>query len=151
MTFSRLLAVLATVCSVAIALPAVAQKKDDHGHGKESHFKVTPPADLKAAWSLISAKVAEAEKSVAANNVESVHEITEHIEAAVHVLQEKSTMVTGEKQTRLTSALKQLDKAVDDLHHAAEDKKTAQVGVEVKKIKGLLPLIEGQYPAGTLK
>ena len=151
MTLSRLLTVLATVCLVAIALPAVAQKKDDHGHGKESHFKVTPPADLKAAWSLISTKLAEAEKSVAANKIEPVHEITEHIEAAVHVLQEKSTMVTGEKQTRLTSALKQLDKAVDDLHHAAEDKKTAQIGVEVKKIKGLLPLIEGQYPAGILK
>ena len=151
MTLSRLLTVLATVCLVAIALPAVAQKKDDHGHGKESHFKVTPPADLKAAWSLISTKLAEAEKSVAANKIEPVHEITEHIEAAVHVLQEKSTMVTGEKQTRLTSALKQLDKAVDDLHHAAEDKKTAQIGVEVKKIKGLLPLIEGQYPASTLK
>jgi len=151
MTLSRLLVVLAAAGSLAIALPALAQKKDDHGHGKESHFKVTPPADLKAAWSLISTKVAEAEKSIAENKIEPVHEITEHIEAAVHVLQEKSTMVTGEKQTRLTSVLKQLDKAVDDLHHAAEDKKAAQVGVEVKKIKGLLPLIEGQYPAGTLK
>ncbi len=151
MTLSRVLIVLAAACSLTAASPALAQKKDDHGHGKESHFKVAPPADLKAAWTLLSTKLAEAEKSLADKKVDTIHEAAEHLEAAVHVLQEKSTMVTGEKQNRLASALKQLDKAVDDLHHAAEDNKAAQVGVEIKKIRGLLPLVEGQYPAGALK
>jgi len=151
MILSRVLVVVAAICSLGAASPAVAQKKDDHGHAKESHFKVTPPADLKAAWTLLSTKLGEAEKNLIEKKVEAIHEVAEHLEAAVHALQEKSTMVTGDKQTRLASALKQLDKAVDDLHHAAEDKKTAQVGIEIKKIRGLLPLVESQYPAGALK
>jgi len=144
----------AVVAAVALALgtPALAQKKDNHAHGKEErHFKVTPPADIKAAWTLITTKTAEATKLLAEKKVEPIHEIGEHLEAAVHVLEEKSTMVTGDKKTRLTSALKQLDKAIDDLHHAAEEKDAGRVGVELKKIQGLLPLVESQYPAGALK
>ena len=148
------LAVVATVAALALAAPAWAQKKDAHGHGhgkEEKHFKVTPPADLKAAWTLITTKVAEAGTLLADKKVEPIHEIGEQLEAAVHVLEEKSTMVTGDKKTRLASALKQLDKAVDDLHHAAQEKDAARVGAELKKIQGLLPLVEGQYPAGALK
>lgn len=141
-------------CALAVAFAcgglALAQEKKEHGHGKESHFKVTPPADVKAAWTLITGKVSEAEKSLAAKQLDPIHEMGEHIEAAVHVLEEKSTMVTGEKKTRLGSALKQLDQAVDDFHHAAEDKDAAKIRLQLNKIKGLLPLIQAQYPAGTL-
>lgn len=150
MSLRAMAAVAAALC-LTIATPVVAQKKDAHGHGKETHFKVTPPADLKAAWTSIATKLDEADKNIASKNVEPLHEISEYIEAAVHVLQEKSTMVTGEKLKRLESALKQFDKTVDDFHHAAEDKKAAQVSVEIKKIRGLLPLIEAQYPPGILK
>lgn len=146
------IAVVVTAIALALSTPALAQKKDDHKHGKEEkHFKVTPPADIKAAWTLITAKVAEAGKLLADKKVEPIHEIGEQLEAAVHVLEEKSSMVTGDKKTWLASALKQLDKAVDDLHHAAEEKDAARVGVELKKIQSLLPLVEGQYPAGALK
>jgi basic membrane lipoprotein Med (substrate-binding protein (PBP1-ABC) superfamily) len=59
-------------------------------------------------------------------------------------------MVSGDKQKNLISAIKQLDKAVDEMHHAAEDKDASKAGLGLKKIKGLLPLIQAQYPAGTL-
>jgi hypothetical protein len=149
MMFMRLVAACALAFAIASAGPAIAQKKE-HAHEKESHFKVAPPADVKAAWTLITAKVSEAEKSIAAKELESVHEAGEHMEAAVHVLKEKSTMVSGEKQKNLISAIKQLDKAVDEMHHAAEDKNASKAGLGLKKIKGLLPLIQAQYPAGTL-
>ena len=142
----------ATVFALAVGTSALAQKKHDHAHGKEEkHFNVTPPVDIKAAWTLITTKMAEATKLMAEKKVEPIHEIAESIDAAVHVLEEKSTMVTGDKKNRLASALNQLDKAVDDLHHAAEEKNAGRVGVELKKIQGLLPLVEGQYPAGALK
>jgi hypothetical protein len=38
---------------------------------------------------------------------------TQHIEAAVHVLKDKSTMVAGDKKAKLSSAIEQLDKVVD--------------------------------------
>jgi len=145
------LAMIAATVAFAFITPGLAQKKHDHAHGKDKHFKVTPPADIKAAWSLITTKVAEANRLLADKKVEPIHEIGEQLEAAVHVLQEKSPMVTGDRKIRLSSVLKQLDKAVDDLHHAAEDKDAARVGLELKKIQGLLPLVEGQYPAGALK
>ena len=142
----------AFACALAVAIahacPAIAQK--DHDHGKEAHFKVTPPADLKAAWTLITTKVSEAEKSLAAKQLDPIHEIGEHIETAVQVLEEKSTMVSGDKKTRLTSTLKQLDKAVDEFHHAAEEKDASKVGLGLSKIKSLLPLIQAQYPSGAL-
>ena len=55
----------AYACALAVAVayagPSTAQKKD-HSHAKESHFNVTRPADVKAAWRLITSKVSEAEK-----------------------------------------------------------------------------------------
>ncbi len=141
----------ASACALAIAIalagPAAAQKKD---HAKESHFKVTPPADVKAAWTLITTKVSDAEKSIAAKELEPVHEAGEHLEAAVHVLKEKSTMVSADKQKKLRSAVEQLRKAVDEMHHAAEDKDASRAGLGLAKIKMLLPLVEAQYPSGAL-
>jgi hypothetical protein len=135
----------------ALVVPAFAQGKD-HKHGKEaSHYQLTAPVDIKAAWTLISSKVAEAEKLLADKRIEPIHEIGEQLEAAVHVLQEKSETVTGDAKIRLASALTQLGKAIDGLHHAAEDKDAAEAGIELGKIKRLLPLVEAQYPAGALK
>ena len=92
----------------------------------------------------------DAEKLLADKQTEALHEIGEQLEVAVHVLKEKSTMVTGDKQARLASVLEQLDKAVDDLHHAAEDKDAEQARLELSKIKSLLPLVVAQYPPGVL-
>ena len=140
----------ACALAVAIALPARPLLRRIMITARSSHFKVTPPADLKAAWTLITTKVSEAEKSLAAKQLDPIHEIGEHIEAAVQVLEEKSTMVSGDKKTRLTSTLKQLDKAVDEFHHAAEEKDASKVGLGLSKIKSLLPLIQAQYPSGAL-
>ena len=149
MMLMRLASACALAIVIALAGPAAAQKKD-HAHAKESHFKVTPPADVKAAWTLITTKVSDAEKSIAAKELEPVHEAGEHLEAAVHVLKEKSTMVSGDKQKKLRSAVEQLRKAVDEMHHAAEDKDASRARLGLAKIKMLLPLVEAQYPSGTL-
>jgi hypothetical protein len=59
-------------------------------------------------------------------------------------------MVTGDAKKKLTAALKQLDKAADELHHSAEGKDADATSLNLKKVKGLLPLIQGLYPAGAL-
>jgi flagellin-specific chaperone FliS len=152
MTFPRS-ALVAALAALALVFcdRGMAQDKHDHAHDKEKHFNVTPPADIKAAWTLITAKTKEARQLLAEKKIEPLHEMTEHLEAAVHVLEEKSTMVTGEKKRRLASALKQLDKSVDELHHAAEENDTGGIGTALTKIASLLPLVEAQYPAGALE
>lgn len=149
MTSKNLLMTAVTVVALSFAMPVTAGDKHDHGgkgHADKSHFKITPPADVKAAWAMIMESVAAAEAKA-----DAADEAAEKLEVAFHTLEEKSTMVTGEAKTRLASALKQADKANDAFHHGAEEKNAAKAAAELKKIKALLPLIEAQYPAGILK
>lgn len=122
----------------------------DHGHEDKAHFEAKTFASVKEAWAFITATTAEAEKLASEKKIESIHELAEHIGSAVHSLEDKSGMVTGDAKTKLTSALKQLDKAADDLHHSAEKQDADATVLNLKKVKGLLPLVQSLYPAGAL-
>jgi len=154
-TTQTLAAVFASLL-LGVSMPTLAADGHDHDkaheHGAEkSHFEVKAPESVKDAWALISAKVAEVDAALAATKLDDVHAAGEHLEAAVHTLESKSDMVGEASKAKLASALKQLDKAVNELHHGAEDKQTDTVAAALTKIKGLLPLVEGLYPAGSLK
>ena len=97
------------------------------GHSVVSAAKFTFEVDhlVQAHQALIIAKVAEASEMAAGNNVEPIHEIAEHLEVAVHFLEERSAMVTGKNRECLVSALGQFGKVVDDLHFASEEKMPA--------------------------
>lgn len=156
MTFQRNLIAAISACAIAGALPASAEDKHDHGgeHGhteEKAHFDKVSFGSVKEAWAFMKAKVGEAETLVSENKIEPVHEIGEQLEGAIHTLEEKSDMVTEANKPKLASVLKQLDKSADELHHAAEGKDADAAALGVKKIKGLLPLVEGLYPAGTLQ
>lgn len=155
MIIKRTAIMFVSAATLAFAYPVFAAGDHDHDkahdHGKaESHFQVTPPADVKAAWALLSAKVAASETALQAKDVQAAHEASEHMEAAVHTLQDKSD-VPADAKAKLASALKQLDKAVDEIHHSTEEKDADAASAAIGKIKGLLPVVEGLYPAGTLK
>ena len=60
-------------------------------------------------------------------------------------------MVAADQKGKLTAVLKQLDKAADELHHAGEDKNADAASLALKKMKGLLAVVEGLYPAGSLQ
>ena len=150
MKVTKLFAMTVAIAAMFAASPLMAEGKHEHGdktgHDDKAHFKVTPPADVKAAWTMITTSLSAAEAKP-----ESVHESAETLEVAFHALEEKATMVTGDAKARLASALKQADKSNDALHHGAEDKDAAKVAGELKKLRALLPLIEAQFPAGVLK
>jgi hypothetical protein len=61
---------LLLACTWARALA----QKSGHIHKEERHFKVTPPASIKEAWSLTSIKVKDAEHLLASKQTEAVHE-----------------------------------------------------------------------------
>lgn len=158
---SNKLVILFSAASLAVCFPAMANDKhgagdghkhgEGHEHGEETaHFEKKNFGSVKEAWGFITVQVAEAEKHVAAKAVEPVHEIGEHLEGAIHTLEEKSDMVAADQKAKLSAVLKQLDKAADELHHAGEDKNADAAGLALKKMKGLLPAVEGLYPAGAL-
>lgn len=177
-TRARLLA-LGTVATAALSFPVVAEDYDrghpdkhhgvhvaandghdhgkeghdhgkDHGHEDKSHFEAKTFASVKEAWAFLGTATAEAEKLAADGKLEPIHELAEQIGAAVHTLEDKSDMVSGDAKTKLSSALKQLDKAADELHHSAEGKDAGATTLNLKKVKGLLPLVQSLYPAGAL-
>lgn len=150
MKVTNLIASTIAIAASFVTTPLMAEGKHEHGdkagHADNAHFTVAPPADLKAAWTMITTSLAAAEAKP-----ETVHESAETLEVAFHALEEKAAMVTGDAKIRLASVLKQADKANDALHHGAEEKDAAKVMAELKKLKALLPLIEAQFPAGALK
>lgn len=149
MTVKTVALALAAFAAIAFSAQSIAGEKHSHGdkgHADKTHFKVTSPADVKAAWAMITESVAAAEAKA-----DAADESAEKLEVAFHTLEEKSSMVTGEAKARLASVLKQADKATDAFHHSAEEKNAAKAAAELKKIKALLPLIEAQFPAGILK
>lgn len=147
---------------IAFTVPVLAEDKQQHGDGhahsseeghaeETQHYEKPAFSNVKAAWAFMVLKIGEAEKSIGEKKLEPVHEIGEQMEGAVHTLEDKSDMILADAKPKLASVLKQLDKAVDDMHHGAEKADQAIVELSLKKIKGLMPLIEGLYPAGTLK
>ena len=156
MTFQKTFVAGIVACAIAGAQPASAEDKHNHGaeHGhseKKAHFEKVSFGSVKEAWAFMKTKVGEAETMVGENKLEDVHKIGEQLEGAIHTLEEKSDMVTAENKTKLASVLKQLDKSADDLLHAGEAKDASAAALGVKKIKGLLPLVEGLYPSGSLQ
>lgn len=146
---------LASLCYI-IGAPSLSLAADEHGHEhkheeSKSHDDAKALGSVKEAWSLLTAKIAEADQHVAAGKLDLIEPVSHDLESVVKTLTEKSDMVEDGKKANLASAIKQLDKSVEAMHHAAEEKDAAGAGSEAKKIKGLMPLIEGLYPAGALK
>ncbi len=76
MTLTRTLTLLFAGLSVVIA--SAAHAADGHDHGKEkSHFEVIAPASVKDAWTLMTAKLAEADAANSSGNLAAVHEASE--------------------------------------------------------------------------
>lgn len=150
MTIKTALSVFAIAAAFAMVPSVSAEEKHDHGdkagHADKAHYAVVPPADVKAAWAMVTESLAAAEAKA-----DTAHESAEKLEVAFHTLEEKSSMVTGDAKARLASVLKQADKAGDALHEGAENKDAAKIAAELKKLRALLPLIEAQFPAGVLK
>lgn len=146
------------IAAITLGFANQAFAENKHGHGAEqghaeetAQFEKPTFGNVKDAWTFMTAKVSEVESLLSENKVEPVHKIGEELEGAIHTLEEKSDAVTAEAKPKLASVLKQLDKAVDDLHHSAEANDAPAANLHLKKIKGLLPLVESLYPAATLK
>lgn len=114
------------------------------------HYAVTRPSTLKEAWGLLASKTLEAEALIADGKLEPVHEIGEQLVEVVQVFESKSDMLSTEPRLRLVPLLKQLGRAIDGLHHAAEEEDAGKARLALENIKRLIPLIHEQYPSGAL-
>lgn len=152
----------AAVAALSLTTPAYAGKyghdhsKDSathdtaNGHGDQQHFDKKVFNGVKDAWAFIKMKVAEADQLLAEKKIGPVHEIGEQLVAAVNTMQSKSDMVSGDAKAKLSSILTQLEKAADELHHSAEKGDADATALGLKKVKGLLPVVQSLYPTDVL-
>lgn len=121
-----------------------------HGHEDHAHFDAKKFSTVKEAWNYLTTATADAQQKLETGDIEPVHELAEHIGSAVHTLEDKSEAAGDDTKDKLAAVLKQLDKAADELHHAAESKDKDATALGLKKVQGLLPVLKGLYPSGTL-
>jgi len=122
----------------------------EHGHAAATHFEEKKFSSSKEAWAFLTTKVAEGEALLSEGRSETLHEAGEQIGAAIHSLKANAETLTHDGKAKLISALKQLGKAADDLHHATEGGDADATALGLKKIKGLLPIVHGLHPEGTI-
>jgi len=131
-----------TVIWLALAMAPAAIAQQGHGSGHEDHG-ATAWIELKAVRDSI-AQVIESGK------LAEVHEKSERLEPLGRALSDGAKSLPKDKRTRIEATLRQLPQLAGALHSAADSGNADATRRELKRLDGLLALIQAQYPADAL-
>lgn len=143
--------VLAGLAGAALALnltPAFAADKKKDGHGEHAHGDAPKPTSSAAALATIHRLHAELTTQVRAKQLKSVHDTTEKLTAAAKALPGVSKDLPADKQKRVEGSVKNLAKALDQLHDAADEAEQASAEKHLKTVDSLIAMISSHYGAG---
>ena len=115
--------------------------KKDAGHG-EMALPTTVAAALDKAHDL-HMEIAE---QVKAKNLKTVHELAEQLTETLNMLPGLSKDLPAEKLKRVEGAVKNLAKALDAMHDAADEGKQADTEKQLGTVESLLKIVSAQYP-----
>ena len=115
--------------------------KKDAGHG-EMAMPTTVAAALDKAHDL-HMEIAE---QVKAKNLKTVHELAEQLTETLNMLPGLSKDLPAEKLKRVEGAVKNLAKALDAMHDAADEGKQADTEKQLGTVESLLKIVSAQYP-----
>ncbi len=116
------------------------------GHG----MKQATGEGVGGAWTSLRATRDAIAADIDAGKLGAIHEKSEALVPQGQTLLERSTDLAPEKRARVESALKQLPAVVDALHDAADAGKADEVSRQLKRLDGLLSLVQAQYPPAAL-
>jgi hypothetical protein len=120
-----------------------ADKKADHEHGAEMAKPATAAAALEQAGHLHMAL----NEQVKAKKLKDVHDTAEKLTGVVNALPAFSKDLPTDKKTRVEGAVKNLAKALDALHDAADEGNQAGSEKQLAAVNALMKLLTAQYPA----
>ena len=143
-TSHRSLRGLALVASAALLLavnPSL-RAADDHMPGAE----MAKPTTAAAALEQVDHLHMELAGQVKDKNLKPVHETAEKLTDVLNALPALSKDLPADKQKRVEGAVKNLAKALDALHDAADDGNQAGAEKELGTVDSLLKLLTAQYP-----
>jgi hypothetical protein len=139
MKTSRLLAIaFAALASITLSTPMLLAH-EGHDHGARTKVAVADTADgilqeIQKQHALIST-------AVTGKNLNGVHDPIEAIPALAKALPDK---VADDKKARVQGSVNNLTKAADSLHHAADAGDQAKAEAELKKLDGVLLVLNQQ-------
>jgi hypothetical protein len=139
MKIPRLLVIAFTaLASITLSTPAL-RAHEGHDHGAKPQVTVPDTADgilleLNKQHALITA-------AVAAKNLKGVHDPIEALGVLAKALPDKSA---ADQKARVQGSVNNLTKAADSVHHAADAGDQAKAEAELKKLDGVLLVLNQQ-------
>ncbi len=144
---SHLALALVAGASLLLASPFVrAEDKKDHEHAESS---MAMPATAAAALDKAHDLHMEIAALVKAKNLKPVHESAEKMTETLNMLPGLSKDLPADKLKRVEGAVKNLAKALDALHDAADEGNQAGTEKQLSAVDSLLKVVTAQYPAGS--
>ncbi|MFQ5416275.1 MAG: cupredoxin domain-containing protein [Myxococcota bacterium] len=150
----------ALMATVLLALPLTAGADSGHADDHSATEGVHPgahgdpapqPASLAGAWAALMAARDAIAGDIESGALGDVHAVAEPLPELVGALLERSGDLDPGKRARVEGAAKQLTRAADGLHVAADGGDAARTRKGLTRLDGLLELIRAQYPAGALE
>lgn len=139
MKTSKLLAIaFAAVASISLSTPALLAH-EGHDHGAKN--KVAVPDTAEGILLEINKQHALISAGVSGKNLKAVHDPIEALSMLAKALPDKSA---EDQKVRVQGSANNLAKAADSLHHAADAGDQAKAEAELKKLDGVLLVLNQQ-------
>ena len=116
-----------------------------HDDDKKS-AEMAKPATAVAALEQVHHLHMELADQVKDKNLKTVHETAEKLTELLNMLPALSKDLPADRLKRVEGAVKNLAKALDDLHDAADEGKQAETEKQLGTVGSLLKLLTAQYP-----
>ena len=141
---SHLARALVAGASLLLASPLLrADEKTGHEHRESAAMPASAAAALAKAHDLHREIVA----LVKAKNLKPVHESAEQLAETLNMLPGLSKDLPADKLRRVEGAVKNLAKALDAMHDAADKDNQAGTEKQLGVVESLLKVVAAQYPA----
>lgn len=145
---SSIIAAILVVSSLSLLVTANAgpNHAHDHGHSHAGDKEIKIPETREDLWKEIQAEHASLLKAVESKDDGAVHHAEEKLQAYLKALPEKIADLEEGVRKRIEGQARNLARAYDAVHHAADDKAWDKATAEMKKAEGGMKLLAAQMP-----
>jgi hypothetical protein len=89
--------------------------------------------------------------AVQSKNLHAIHEPSMKIRSPIRTLKGHSSMLSGDKGQKVSTALKQLDSSVTDLHSASDEGNQAKAEEALKSVESAFDQLKAEDPDSAFK
>ncbi len=141
------------VICLALAIAPAALAQHDHGAGHDGHAGMAgsaEPAQFVSAWTELKSVRDAIAKLIETGKLAEVHNQAERLAPLGEALKAGTKDLSGEKRVRLEATLRQLAELGKSLDKAGDAGDSAATSRELKRLDGVIALIQAQYPVDLL-